>query len=134
MAGIEEEIKELIGRDDTNAVGVYSALRLITVEDNGEDGTTPTIEADSGTIHVINEVKGDDGADVNLPDPPKAPSSLITVKLGDGVTDSVSLNTDNASIFGIETFPSGTGAGNSLVELVSDGENYHVINKIDNTA
>mgnify|MGYP006873338245 FL=1 len=131
MAGIEEEIKELVGRDDTNAVGVYSTLRLITVEDNEESGTASTIEADSGTIHVINEVKdSDDGAEINLPDPPKAPSSLITVKAGNGLDQTLPLNADDASIFGTSTVPAGN---NSLVELVSDGENYHTINVIDNS-
>jgi len=131
MAGIEEEIKELIGRDNTNAVGVYSTLRLITVEDNGESGTASTIEADSGTIHVINEVKdSDDGAEINLPDPPKAPSSLITVKAGNSLDQTLPLNAGDASIFGTSTVPAGN---NSLVELVSDGENYHTINVIDNS-
>jgi hypothetical protein len=130
MAGIEEEIKELIGRDDTNAVGVYSSLRLITVEDNGESGTPVTLEGDSGTIHVIDEVNNDGGVEVNLPDPPKAPSSLITVKLGDSVAQEVQLNAEDASIFGTGTVPAGN---NSLVELVSDGENYHTINVIDTT-
>jgi hypothetical protein len=131
MAGIEEEIKELISRDDTNAVGVYSTLRLITVEDNGESGTASTIEADSGTIHVIDEVNDTDGVEVDLPDPPKARSSLMTVKLGDSVAQNVPLNAGDASIFGTGEVKAGN---NSLVELVSDGENYHTINVIDNSA
>ena len=131
MAGIEEEIKELVGRDDTNAVGVYSTLRLITVEDNGESGTPVTLEGDSGTIHVIDEVNDAEGVEVDLPDPPKAPSSLITIKLGDSVAQNVPLNAGDASIFGTSTVPAGT--GNSLVELVSDGKNYHTINVIDTT-
>jgi hypothetical protein len=130
MAGIEEEIKELISRDDTNAVGVYSTLRLITVEDNGESGTPVTLEGDSGTIHVIDEVNNDGGVEVDLPDPPKAPSSLITVKLGDSVAQNVPLNAGDASIFGTGEVKAGN---NSLVELVSDGENYHTINVIDNS-
>jgi hypothetical protein len=123
MAGIEEEIKELVSRDDTSALSTYNRVEKLS-----DPGDT---EASSGTIHIIESLEGN--ITMNLPEPPKAASSLIMVKLGVGVTNTVTLTTESGEI-DINGSPNKDvpGAPHSLVELVSDGENYHVIGEINN--
>lgn len=132
MAGIEEEIKELVGRTDQQPLGVYSTVETLAPEDTG-DGDAAAADLSAGTIHLVDASADTDGTDLNLPDP-TGPSKLITVKLNAAPAGVVNLVTPSDDV-DVEGGPDYTvpNADDSLVEVVSDGDNYHVINQIDKT-
>lgn len=136
MAGIEERIKELIGRTDSQPLGLYTSVDTLVPEDNGEDGTPTSVSLDAGTIHLVDASNDSDGLDLELPEP--SPSSrLISVKLispEDGSLQSpVTLVTpDDGQINGSSSLEV-PNAVHSLVEVVSDGDDYHVLNTVDET-
>ena len=95
MAGIEEEIKELVGRTDQQPLGVYSTVETLAPEDTGDggsDGDAATADLTAGTTHLVDASADDDGTDLNLPDP-TGPSKLITVKLNAAPAGAVNLGT-----------------------------------------
>lgn len=133
MAGIEQEIKELVGRTDQQPLGVYSTVETLAPEEDTENSNPATADLTAGTIHLVDASADTDGTDLNLPDP-TGPSKLITVKLNAAPAGAVNLVTpsDDVDVEGMSeyTVPN---ADDSLVEVVSDGDNYHVINEIDKT-
>jgi hypothetical protein len=131
MAGIEQEIKELVGRTDQQPLGVYSTVETLAPEDTG-DGDAATADLSAGTIHLVDASADTDGTDLNLPDP-TGPSKLITVKVNTTSTGDVNLVTpSDVDVEGGSNYKVPDGEG-SVVEVVSDGDNYHVISEIDNS-
>lgn len=117
MAGLENQIKDLVSLNDQNPLGLYSDVEVI------DSANTTTVSVEPGVIYLVDASSA--SVTMNLP-APNDELNIATIKKTDATGNAVSVATPG----------SGTIDGNSSLsitsqytarEIVDDGTDYFIV-------
>jgi len=128
MSIFETHVKDVAERTDSDPLALNVGFQVVDSSDQLDD--SDAVEAKPGHVVAVDTDSVGSVVTVNMPDVGLA-NSKVTVKVLDATNEvTITGASDGPSLSGDDVYINDS---NSAVNILCDGDNYHVISEIDNS-